>query len=146
MAIGIETVFGSGNNYNFETNTNTINTLQNTGDIKLIPNILRNKILDLNRKQLDLKDYRKTKMTLLLNSVISNKTLYGGAELENRIGNQPKLIKNNMDENIQVQIIVGPEAVLSEYTDDQLYTKKCFIELIKDSEEITKLINEELKK
>ena len=105
-------VFENDYDWNFETNTNTITTLQSTGDIKLIPPILRNKILDLKRTQFGLKDYIMIQFEALINSVMSTSTLYGSARLGKRAGNQPKLMKYYSDENIQIQSLMGLETFI----------------------------------
>jgi len=138
-------VFKGEYDLNIETNTNTITTLQSTGDIKLIPPILRNKILDLKREQFGLKDHRRTQLETLSNSATSTATLYGG-DLVKRAGNQPKLMKYYNDENILIQVLMGVEAMLAGYMQLGLNVKKRFTKLILDIEEITKLINEEMKK
>src|SRR5210317_1215466 len=76
--------------WNFESNTNTITTLINTGDIKLIPTEIRNKILDLKYKQSGLIDYIKSQSIIISNASMATQKLYGGADLPTRIANQPK--------------------------------------------------------
>ena len=144
--IGI--VFGTvgvgSDDWNFESNTNTITTLLSTGDIKLIPPILRNKILDLKHKQLGIIVYAKTRGEILLNSATSTAPLYGGTDLGNRAGNQPKLLKYYSNENIQIQILMGLETTLEGFMELWFNVRKRYTELILDIEEITKLINEEI--
>jgi hypothetical protein len=142
----MEKVFESGYGWDFETNTNTITTLQSTGDIKLIPPILRNKILDLKRKQFGIKDFLNTNFEAILNSVTSTATLFGSSDLGKRAGNQPKLIKYYNDENIQIQSLMGLETIIDANVKLGLYAKKRFTKLNLDIEKITKLINEEMKK
>ena len=63
-----------------------------------------------------------------------------------KVGNQPKLIKYYNNENIQIEILMGLEANLNVISRLIMATKKNFKELLLDIEEITKLINEEMKK
>ncbi len=139
-------VYKTDDDWNIETNTNTITTLQSTGDIKLIPPILRNKILDLKHKQFGIKDYTKTQAEALINSYTLTSTLYGGTDLARRAGNQPKLLQYYSQENIKIQILMGLEALLDGFLLLHTNGKKRFTKLILDIEEITKLINEEIKK
>ncbi len=139
-------IFSLQGDWNFESNNNTFTTLQNTGDIKLISPIIRNKILDFKNKQSGLTEYIKTNTDALTNSLLSTSTLFGGSDLGRRVGNQPRLIKYYNDENIQIKSLMGLEAFLDSdlmlFTNTQKRNKKLIIYI----EEITKLINEELKK
>ncbi len=80
------------------------------------------------------------------NSYMSTLTLFGGTRLGKRAGNQPKLIKYYNGENIQIQSLMGLEALLDRHVILFLTSKKRFTKLILDIEEITKFINEEMKK
>jgi hypothetical protein len=139
-------VFASHGDWNFESNNNTVTTLQNTGDIKLISPVIRNKILDFKNKQSGLMDYVKLNTDALTNSLLSTSTLYGGSDLGRRIGNQPKLIKYYSDENIQIQSLMGLEAFLASEMTLFLNVQKRNKELVIYIEEITELIKEEIKK
>ena len=48
----LDQIFLDNDGWGYETNANTISTLESSGDIKLIPVILRNKILDFRNKYL----------------------------------------------------------------------------------------------
>ena len=132
--------------WNIEVNTNTVITLQNTGDIKLIPLNIRNKILDFKYKQLGLQDYLRTQGTIIINFAMTTKRLYGGSDLPNRIGNQSKLMKYFEDEKIEVQSLLELEALLDAQSKLIVRSKERFKDLIRDIEEIKTLINKELKK
>ena len=142
---GMSSLGGGNRDWNIESNTNTINTLLSTGDIKLIPPILRNKILDFKNKQSGLKDYRKTVGGAMNIAKMSSTTIYGGWDLVKRMGNQPKLMKYYEDENISIQTLLGIEAEIYEGGKIMVIVKKRYTELILDVEGITKLINEEIK-
>jgi hypothetical protein len=147
-ATGIGKVFSTeaGQGWNLETNTNTIYTLINTGDIKLIPTEIRNKILDFRYKQSGLLDYAKSQSIIISNASIATEKLYGGADLPTRIGNQPKLIEYFNDEKIALQSLLQLEALLYE---EALLLKNAYKrsnKLIQDIEEIKKVIHEELEK
>ena len=131
---------------NVKTNTNTITTLQNTGDIKLLPPLIRNKVLDFKNKQLGIMDHIQRGQENIVNNLLSISNLFGGNELGMRVRNQPKLIKYYNNENIQIQSLMGLESTI--YETGQIFetAKKHFEELLLDIEDIKKLINEEMKK
>ena len=146
--IGIGKVFSTEGNqgWNLETNTNTIYTLINTGDIKLIPTDIRNKILDFRYKQAGLLDYAKSQSIIISNASLATEKIYGGADLPTRIANQPKLVEYFNDEKIALQSLLQLEALLYE---EELLLKNAYARsnnLIEDINEITKVLNEELKK
>jgi hypothetical protein len=125
--------------------TNTISTLENSEDISLIPIILRNKILDFRNKRFGLKEYQRTKALTLDNSWMTLSRLYGGDNLGMRVGNQPKLIKYYNNENIQIQSLMGLEANLSMLSKGMWSSQERIKKLLLDIEEVTKLIKEEIK-
>ena len=132
--------------WNFESNTNTINTLRNTGDIKLIPIDIRNKILDYRYKSSGLMDYLKSQSIIIANAGIATQKLYGGPDLPTRIGNQPKLVDYFNDDRIALESLLELEALLYENTllfenvHDRIDT------MIEDIDMIIEILNEELKK
>ena len=137
---------GIGENYNFEMNSTTINVLQNTGDIKLIPEGIRNKILEFKVKQSSLIDYVKNSAQNISNSMLATNKLYGGENLTNRIWNQPKLIKYFSDEKIELQAFLELESLLSKYMELKDNERVRMKELIMDIEKLTLEINKELEK
>jgi len=130
---------------NVKTNNNAITALQSTGDIRLIPPLVRNKILDFKYKQAGIMDYIQSTQENLVNHSLHISGLWGG-QLVMRAGNQPKLLKHYDDENIQIQSLMGLEANLSALSDALKKGEKQFKDLLKEAEEITKIINQELKK
>ena len=130
--------------WNFETNTNTITTLINTGDIKLIPTPIRNKILDLKYKQSGLIDYIKEQSIIISNASIATQKLYGGADLPTRIYNQPKLIHYFSDDTIELQSFLELETLLYEQSVLLKNARERSKKLILDIQEIKKLLNQEL--
>lgn len=131
--------------WNLEVNTNTVTTLQNMGDIKLIPHNVRNKVLDFRFKQLGLQDYARTEGNSILNAVMPTWKLYGNTDIL-RLGNQSKRMKYFGDEKIQLQMLLEVEAL--QYASSRLFNnlKLRYKDLIREIEEITLLINKELLK
>lgn len=132
--------------WNFETNTNTITTLINTGDIKLIPAEIRNKILDLKYKQSGLIDYIKSQSIIISNASIATQKLYGGADLPTRIAKQPKLIAYFSDDTIALQSFLELETLLYEHSLLLKNAKERSEKLILDMEDVKNILEEELKK
>jgi hypothetical protein len=132
--------------WNLEVNTNTVTTLQNTGDIKLIPPNVRNKVLDFRFKQLGVQDYFRTQVNSFTNATMSTFKLIGNPDLAYTLGNQSKRMKYLGDEKIQHQLLLEGEAI--HYVQSHLYNnlKLRYKDLILDLEEITLLINKELLK
>ena len=130
---------------NVKTNNNAITALQSTGDIRLVSPLVRNRILDFKYKQAGIMDYIQSTQENLVNHGLHISALWGG-QLGMRAGNQPKLLKHYDDENIQVQSLMGLEANLSTLSEALKKVEKRFKDLLKDAEEITKIINQELKK
>lgn len=136
----------AGKSWNFESNTNTINTLRNTGDIKLIPIGIRNKILDYRYKSSGLMDYLKSQSISIANASIVTQKLYGGPDFPIRIGNQPKLLAYFNDEKIAIQTLLELEAILYENTLLLKNVKERIHIMIKEIDEIMEILNEELEK
>ena len=130
---------------NARTNNNAITALQSTGDIRLVSPLVRNRILDFKYKQAGIMDYIQSTQENLVNHSLHISALWGG-QLGMRAGNQPKLLKHYDDENIQIQSLMGLEANLSTLSEALKKVEKRFKDLLKDAEEITKIINQELKK
>lgn len=145
-AIEIGNVFSSGTiqGWNFETNSNTITTLINTGDIKLIPLPIRNKILDVKYKQAGLMDYIKSQIMVISNASMNTQKLYGGADLPTRIGKQPKLIEYFGDEGIALRSLLELEALLNEQSILLKNAKERSENLIQDMESLKEVLVAEL--
>ena len=143
--IGIVLSFEN-NGWNFEPNTNTITTLINTGDVKLIPAEIRNKILDLKYKQSGLIDYIKSQSIIISNASMATQKLYGGADLPTRIAKQPKLIAYFSDDRIALQSFLELETLLYEQSLLLKNAKERSEKLIQDMEDVEKILLDELKK
>ncbi|MEJ2113639.1 MAG: DUF6090 family protein, partial [Flavobacteriaceae bacterium] len=127
-----ETIQGS----NFEANTNTITSLINTGDIKLIPIEIRNMLLDFKYKQSGLIDYIKSQSIIISNASIATQKLYGGADLPTRINNPPILIKYFNEEKIALKSFLELETLLYEESLLLKNAKERSEKLIRDIERI----------
>jgi hypothetical protein len=126
-------------------NTSTIESLQNSGEIVLIPSVLRNKLIDLKRHQEKIKrdesmDNRgKTGIAERLSMVL------GSLSLEERLEYQSELrLSLNIEKNIN-EIILGLEAI----QDWMYFSEKKSIsglkELLVEINDIEKRIQEQVK-
>jgi hypothetical protein len=127
-------------------NTSTIESLQNSGDIGLIPSKIRNRLIDLKREQeLTVKhaDYTDAGK----NGIIQNlNPLLGSTTLPNRLTNQPKLKAFlNIDENLKELILVY-EGVHRWKSISEQQSKIKLENILKEIDFLVGLINEELKK
>ena len=131
---------------NFEANTNTITTLINTGDIKLIPLEIRNMLLDFRYKQSGLIDYLKSQSLIISSASLDTQKLYGGANLPTRIGNHPELINYFSEDKIALQSLLELEALLYEQALLLKNAKERSNQLILNIQSIKQVLNEELEK
>ena len=127
-------------------NTNTIESLQSTGDIGLIPSDIRNRLMDLKRLQaLTIKRFEDTddgKSEITQNLSL----LLGSTTLPKRLENQPKMKEFlNIDENLRMLILVYEGIHRWKYL-SLLETKGRLEEMQKEIHTIIELINKELKK
>lgn len=137
-----ETIQGS----NFEAHTNTISSLINSGDIKLIPLETRNILLDFKYKQSGLIDYLQSQSLIISRASLETQKLYGGVSLPGRINNHPEMIKYFSDENIALQSLLELEAILYEQTLLLKNAKERSTDLIGNIQSLKKVLNEELNK
>jgi hypothetical protein len=129
-----------------EFNTSTIETMQNTGDIKLVPMFIRNKLIDLKRKQ-------ETTITVALkntegkNQLLQNATLLGGNDtLFERLKNQPEFAQKLHIEDNFPQLFLALEAVHLWKTVSAKQTLNSFQDILSENTELINLISEELDK
>ncbi len=132
--------------WNYEVNTNTITTLINTGDVKLIPGEIRNILLDFKYHQSGLSDYLKSQSTVISNGFSTTLKIYGGPDLATRINKQPILIKYYNEEKTALSLFLGLEELLHETSLLLKNGKERSKKLLRDIERIKEIINEELTK
>tara|TARA_R110000744_G_scaffold312477_1_gene419840 strand:+ start:148 stop:891 length:744 start_codon:yes stop_codon:yes gene_type:complete len=127
-------------------NTNTIESLQNSGDIGLIPSHIRNKLMNLRRLQnITIKRFEDTSNG---SQDITQKlsALLGSTTLPKRLVNQPKMKEFlNIDGNLKELILVY-EGVHRWKSVSQLESISRLEDMQKEIYNIIELINKELKK
>ena len=127
-------------------NTNTIESLQNSGDVGLIPAHIRNKLMNLGRLQnLTIKRFEDTsKGQQDITQKLS--VLLGSTTLPKRLENQPVMKEFlNIDGNLKELILVY-EGIHRWKSISQIETIARLEEMQKEIGIIIKLINKELKK
>jgi hypothetical protein len=130
----------------FTFNSSTIETLQNNGDIGLIPSGIRNKLIDLKRQQ-ELMIIRANYTNEGKNGIIQNlNPLLGSTTLPNRLNNQPKMKEFlKIDENLR-EIILVYEGVHRWKSISEQESISNFKNMLTEIETIVALINKEIKK
>ena len=129
-----------------EFNTSTIETMQNTGDLKLLPINIRNKLIDLKRKQ----DYTIT--VALKNSESKNQLLQqvvlliGSGTLFERLENQPEFAKTLHIKDNSSQLFLALEAVHAWKNASEIQTSQSFKDILSQNTELITLINDQLVK
>ena len=126
-------------------NTNTIESLQNSGDVGLIPSHIRNKLMNLRRLQnLTIKRFEDTSKGQ--QDITQNlSALLGSTTLPRRLVNQPKMKEFlNIDENLKELILVY-EGIHRWKSVSQLETMDRLEDMQKEINTIMELIYKELK-
>ena len=127
-------------------NTNTIESLQNSGDVGLIPSHIRNKLMNLRRLQnLTIRRFEDTSRG---SQEITQKLsgLLGATTLPKRLVNQPEMKEFlNIDENLK-ELILAYEGIHRWKSVSQLESIDRLENMQKETGVIIELINKELKK
>jgi hypothetical protein len=127
-------------------NSSTIETLQSSGDVGLIPADIRNKLIDLKRHQ-NLITKRAEYTDEGKNGIIQNlNPLLGSTTLPERLIKQPKLKAFfDIDKNLREMILVY-EGVHRWKSVSEQTTKDRLESMLKEIDTIVGLINKEIKK
>ncbi len=130
----------------FTFNSSTIETLQNSGDISLIPSEIRNRLIDLKRQQeLTMKKANYTDEGK--NGVIQRlNPLLGSTTLPKRLAHQPKMKDYlNIEKNLRELILVYEGVHRWKSISEEISITR-FEEMKKEIDTIKTLIDNELKK
>jgi hypothetical protein len=124
---------------------NTIVSLENTGDIKLIPIDLTNRLMDLKRRQDLLLEFTKSNYDYYMDIIRPGGLALGVWDLPSRLQNQPELTKLlKIDEKMDITIMSFDYAHFI-----KSYSERILIQDLKnmhaDIETIVELINSDLK-
>ncbi|GAA4242009.1 hypothetical protein GCM10022292_10680 [Winogradskyella damuponensis] len=147
----IEIVSATGNLdwqlYTVQFKSNTVNTLQNTGDIKLIPPTIREQLIRLDKYKEETEEaseYNNGEAGKA-GSMAANR--YGSPEFAYKnIQNQPKLRERVFEEKNLIELLITLERCHYMKAESEKGSLKRFKKILSDMEEIEILINKELKK
>jgi len=132
---------------NLKFNTNTIETLQSTGDIKLIPIEIRNKLLDLKNSQEEIIEVVSLNNIVYANHITSAMNLGWMANIFESANNKSSKLFTELkveDNFPKIALIINGISGLRAITKDNL--TKILIPMLNDIDNLSKLINDELKK
>lgn len=124
----------------------TTSTLQNTGDIKLMRPDIREKLVRLKAFQDQAVNSSSKNFDSALEMTNYATRYFGGADLIQRIQNQPQLLSYIFQEDRQIQILLALEAAQNMKEMAEGINLEKFEVMLKDIEDLTGMINEELKK
>jgi len=124
---------------------NTMETLQSTGDIKIIPENLRNRLITQKSKIDGWTTVNNGNLNIYLNGLLKF-TEKGIGGLSSRIRGQPNL-KNAIKNDIKpIEAILAAESAFGVKFYTELKTRERLKEVLKEIETIESLINSELEK
>jgi len=126
--------------------SNTTETLQNSGEMVLIPSEIRNKLIDL-------KNFQNTiKANSLANNLQKNNitqkvfSLFGNFDLQKRVANQKNLESLSVTDENRREIILGWENMQGWKNFSENNSKRQLQDLLEDIDNIERKINAEINK
>ena len=126
-------------------NTSTIESLQNSGEIVLIPPVLRNKIIDLRRQQEKITQDESLDNRGKTGIVERLSMLVGSIDLKERINHHEEIKKVlNIEENTS-EIILGFEAIQDWMNFSETKSIRLLKELLKEIDNVQNLIQKQVK-
>ncbi|MDV7140800.1 DUF6090 family protein [Maribacter sp. TH_r10] len=146
----IEIVSATGNLdwrlYNVQFKTNTIHTLQNTGDIKLIPPTIRELVIRLDKYKEVTEEASEYNNGEAGKAGATAANRYGSPEFAYKnIQNQPKLRERVFEEKNLIELLINFERCQHMKAKSEQGSLIRFKKILSDMEEIEILINKELK-
>ena len=132
---------------NLKFNTNTIETLQSTGDIKLIPIEIRNKLLDLKNSQEEIIEVVSQNNIVYANNIMRAMNLGWMANIFKSANNKSSKLFTELkveDNFPKIALIINGISGLSAIDRNNLTIR--LNPMLVDIDNLSKLINDELKK
>jgi len=132
---------------NLKFNTNTIETLQSTGDIKLIPIEIRNKLLDLKNSQEDIIEVVSANNNVYANNITSAMNLGWMVNIFKSANNKSSKLFTELkveDNFPKIALIINGISGLVAINQDNLTIR--LNPMLDDIDNLSKLINDELEK
>ena len=147
----IEIVSATGNLdwqlYTVQFKSNTVNTLQNTGDIKLIPPTIREQVIRLDKYKEATEEASEYNNGEAGKAGATAANRYGSPEFAYKnIQNQPKLRERVFEEKNLIELLITLERCHYMKAESEKGSLKRFKKILSDMEETEILINKELKK
>lgn len=135
-------------NYLLKFENNTVETLENTGEIKLIPFAIRRKLLDFKQKQNRVVRVNEGNAKSAVNLLDEMNMIMGGFfdNLYAKQSKQPFLAKYYSDEEFKSELIMKSMAFYSQKSYNEKFILNKFEEMLHDIDTIIKLIKEEQNK
>ena len=127
-------------------NTNIIESLENTGDIKIIPPVIRNKLSDLKRFQdrtIYISDANSDQHVDILQLITLE---FGSGSISSRLTNQPRLTELLKLESKSDKLFIMMEAGLTWKVGGESTAISRLKKILSDENILINLINDELKK
>lgn len=132
--------------YAINFNISTLESLQNSGEIVLLPPNLRNKLLDLRRHQQKITTDESLDNRAKSNVAEHLSILMGAFNLEERLNNQEDLEQALNLEGNRNEIILSLEAIQGWMNFSELKSIRLLRDLLKEMDEVEALILHEIKK
>ena len=125
-------------------NSSTFESLEKSGDIKIIPKELRNKLLDLNRKQESLEERIKANGEIQADIIKESILAIGSVDLSSRLMKHPEIEDYFKNEINRPKSILALESNMNWKIATQ--ESKMFKEILSDIDNVIDMIKIELKK
>lgn len=137
-----------GNYTDVQFNSNTISTLQTTGEITILPASLAQKLISLKKYQEQTEERIRRSNIIAVETINDTRELYGSVDFLMIINNQAEVSDyfEREGENILMQVLLGTEASQDLKRRAENYKLSIFDEILKEMESITTLINNEMNK
>ena len=131
---------------NLRLGSTTISTMQSTGDIKLLPPDIRQRVVRLKAFQDQTIKSTGENFDAAVEMINYATRQFGSADLVQRMEHQPKLLAYTFEEDRQIQAFLALEAAqnMKEMTEGTSRNK--LETMLKDMEELSGMINDELSK
>ncbi len=127
-------------------NSNTMESLQNSGEISLIPSDIRNKLIDLKNFQNSIKS-NQTKNDLQKNNIMQRTlSLFGNLDLQKRVAKQKDLKSLLVTDENRREIILGWENMHAWKNFSERLSTRSLQDLLMGIDIIQKEINKKIKK
>ena len=130
---------------NVKFQSDAITTLQSTGDIKILPTHIRDKLIRLKSYQDETERISKGNNDLALEMSNYATRYFGSPALIQSLENQPQLAEYIFEKNRTIELLMALESAQMLKSESENSSLQRFDKILADLDEITALINDELK-